>query len=85
LDLSARNLKTNTAEALLAFGASDGSVGLVKIIQRLQSSTGSPGLISEYTIEAVFDDQVQNIFQADKRGITALAWVECPGRSVSMF
>ncbi|OJA09194.1 hypothetical protein AZE42_00702 [Rhizopogon vesiculosus] len=59
-------------ESLLAFSTAKGNVGLVKIVQTLQSNS-NVGLVQEYTTSAVFDVQGP-ICEADKRGVTALTW-----------
>lgn len=66
-------------ESLLAFSTDNGNVGLVKVTQNLQS-TSNVGFVPEYTTSAVFDVQGP-ICEADKRGVTALTWVQPPGRN----
>lgn len=66
-------------ESLLAFSTDNGNIGLVKVTQNLQS-TPNGGFVPEYTISAVFDVQ-DPICEADKRSVTALTWVQPPGRN----
>ncbi|OAX44098.1 hypothetical protein K503DRAFT_706991 [Rhizopogon vinicolor AM-OR11-026] len=66
-------------ESLLAFSTAKGNVGLVKVVQTLQSNS-NVGLVQEYTTSAVFDVQGP-ICEADKRGVTALTWVQPPRRN----
>jgi hypothetical protein len=67
-------------ESLLAFSTDDGNVGMVKVIQNLQSSS-NVGFVPEYTTSVVFDVQTP-ICEADKRSVTALTWVQPPGKNV---
>lgn len=66
-------------ESLLAFSTDNGIVGLVKVTQKLQSNSNA-GFVSEYTTCVVFDVQGP-ICEADKRGVTALTWVQPPRRN----
>ncbi|KAG2040160.1 putative zinc-finger of transcription factor IIIC complex-domain-containing protein [Suillus americanus] len=66
-------------ESLLAFSTDNGNVGLVKVTQNLQS-TSTIGFVPEYMTSAVFDIQGP-ICEADKRSVTALTWVQPPGRN----
>lgn len=66
-------------ESLLAFSTDNGNVGMVKVIQNLQSSS-NVGFVPEYTTSVVFDVQTP-ICEADKRSVTALTWVQPPGRN----
>ncbi|KAG2358841.1 transcription factor IIIC subunit delta N-term-domain-containing protein [Suillus spraguei] len=68
-------------ESLLAFSTDNGNIGLVKVTQNLQS-TPNGSFVPEYTISAVFDVQ-DPICEADKRSVTALTWVQPPGRNVT--
>lgn len=72
----------HSGEAHLAFGTSDGSIGLVKILQFLKVTSVST-FGPDYTLDILYELQAQKTFEADKRGITALTWIEIPGRSVS--
>jgi general transcription factor 3C protein 4 len=74
------NLHCGAGESLLAFSAANGKVGLVKVTQTPQSSLNI-GLVQEYTTSVIFDVQ-EPVCEADKRGVTALTWVQPPRRNV---
>jgi hypothetical protein len=59
----------------VAYGASDGSIGLLKIIQSLELTESISAFGPEYTINTQLEDQSQKAFNPDTRGITALAWI----------
>ena len=71
-------------QTYLAHGSSDGSIGLVKIVQKLRPLPTSSILGEELTGETVFETLQLRPFEPDNRGITALTWVEPPARSVSV-
>jgi general transcription factor 3C protein 4 len=77
------NITFTPGHAFLAHGSSDGSIGLVKIIQRLKSLEPTSTFGEEYSAEMVFEVQEYRPFEPDNRGITALVWVEPLFRSVS--
>ncbi|KAF7371057.1 hypothetical protein MSAN_00740000 [Mycena sanguinolenta] len=74
-------LKAGESEIVLAFGAADGSVGSLKIIQTLSSTPSSSGFFLDYTIETRVDKS-DPIFQPNNAGITALAWISVLGNRV---
>jgi general transcription factor 3C polypeptide 4 len=70
-------------EAYVAYGVSDGAIGLVKVTHALIPVPSAFG--AEYTLDTRFEDQNDTEpCAADKRGITALVWVDVPGRNVSI-
>ncbi|KAJ7498004.1 transcription factor IIIC subunit delta N-term-domain-containing protein [Mycena galericulata] len=71
-----------SSEISLAYGAADGSVGLVKITQFLSSSS-SAGLFShDYTIQTRVVICDPAVFQPNGTGITALSWILPNGNMV---
>lgn len=73
-----------TGEGYLAYGVSDGSVGLVKITQVLQENTASFSFSTRYDIQVELEHGSSLVYGPEsKSGITALRWIHVPGRSVS--
>lgn len=70
-------------QAYLAFGSSDGGVGLIKIIQSAHPKSFASSFEPEYSIQTLFEIQDNHLYEADKCGITALEWLNIPGRGVS--
>jgi general transcription factor 3C protein 4 len=71
----------HVGEITLAFGAADGSVGSVKIIQTLSSAPSSSGFCLDYTIETRVEKSDSTIFPPHNTGMTALSWI-FPGENV---
>ncbi|KAJ7308537.1 transcription factor IIIC subunit delta N-term-domain-containing protein [Mycena albidolilacea] len=67
--------KAGESEITLAFGAADGSVGSVKIIQTLSSAPSSSGFCLDYTVETRVEKSDSTIFPQHNTGITALSWI----------
>jgi hypothetical protein len=63
----------------LAYAASDGFVGLVKITQSLCSAPSSSGFSLDYTIQTRVEKLDIGVFQPDNTGINALSWVSANG------
>ncbi|PPQ88838.1 hypothetical protein CVT25_010267, partial [Psilocybe cyanescens] len=75
-------IKPGHCEGYLAYGVSDGSVGLVKITQILQENTASLPFSTQYDIQVTLEHGSSLIYGPEsKSGITALRWVHAPGRS----
>ncbi|KAH9476063.1 Putative transcription factor tau subunit sfc9 [Psilocybe cubensis] len=69
-------------EGYLAYGISDGSVGLVKISQILQENTTTFSFSKSYDIQVKLEHESSLIYGPESRtGITALHWIHVPGRS----
>ena len=73
---------TNEGEGTLAYGASDGSVGLIKVSQRLKQSDVL-AFTPQFDIEVAMESTPRLVYQADGNACTMLTWVPIPGRSVS--
>lgn len=67
-------------EAYLACAKADGTVSIIKVSQKLCPVPSSFG--TEFAVERTFEVQECCAFAADKRVITALRWVDIPGRSL---
>ncbi|KAJ6568281.1 transcription factor IIIC subunit delta N-term-domain-containing protein [Mycena vulgaris] len=66
----------------LAYGTSDGLVGLTSITQSLHSAPSASGFSLDYTIQTRVEKFGPAIFQSDNTGITALSWASPPGTMV---
>jgi general transcription factor 3C protein 4 len=71
----------NEDEGTLAYGASDGSVGLIKISQRLKQSNARSST-PQYDIEVAMEISPRLVYEADGKAGVALKWVPIAGRSV---
>jgi hypothetical protein len=69
-------------QASVAFTVSDGAVGLVEVVQSLQTHGDVSDFGMNYTLECSFDIAPKVLFEADKRATSGMAWVNPPGRSV---
>ncbi|KAF8166560.1 transcription factor IIIC subunit delta N-term-domain-containing protein [Mycena galopus ATCC 62051] len=74
--------KAGESQIMLAFGAADGTVGSVKIIQTLSSAPSSSGFFSDYIIETRIDKSDLIIFPPNNSGMTALSWILPLGNNV---
>lgn len=68
-----------SGEATLAYGTSDGSIGVVRVNQSLES-TSDASFGMGLRIRPIFEAETEEFCKADTRGITALTWVNtCHG------
>ncbi|KAJ6485661.1 hypothetical protein C8R45DRAFT_930763 [Mycena sanguinolenta] len=74
-------LKAGESEIVLAFGAADGSVGSLRIIQTLSSAPSSSGFFLDYIIETRVEKS-GSIFQPNNAGVTALACIFVLGNRI---
>ncbi|KAJ6485623.1 transcription factor IIIC subunit delta N-term-domain-containing protein [Mycena sanguinolenta] len=74
-------LKAGESEIVLAFGAADGSVGSLRIIQTLSSAPSSSGFFLDYIIETRVEKS-GSIFQPNNAGVTVLACISVLGNRV---
>ncbi|KAL1747153.1 transcription factor IIIC subunit delta N-term-domain-containing protein, partial [Schizophyllum fasciatum] len=70
-------------EAQIAFALSDGSIGLLKVTQRLESTGAEEPFAYNHRLVTETDADPQTAFRADGRRTTALAWVTFDQRSVT--
>ncbi|KAJ6616962.1 transcription factor IIIC subunit delta N-term-domain-containing protein [Mycena sp. CBHHK59/15] len=70
--------KCDACEIFLAYGAADGSVGLVKVVQVLRSTSPPSAFCPEYDLAARFEKFDKSVFESDNSGITALSWILPP-------
>ncbi len=71
-------------ESILAYGTADGSIGAVKLTQRL-SWPASPSELfksSKYEINLIAEQLSFRIHEPDHSGITALEWIGTSDRDV---
>lgn len=70
---------------MLAYGMADGAVGLLRVVQTLETPLVIAGFVPEYdeNLHVSVDPPRELAFIADKRAITALQWISVPGRNVS--
>jgi len=68
-------------EGTLAYGASDGSVGLIKVSQKLKQSDVR-SFTPQFDIEESMERTPRLIYQADGNAGIVFNWVPIPGRSV---
>jgi len=71
----------NEDDGTFAYGASDGSVGLITISQRLKQSDVRY-FTPQFGIEEEMESTSRLIYQADGSAGIVLKWVPIPGRSV---
>jgi len=72
-------------EGYLAYGTSHGSVGLVKITQKLEEKVEF-SFSPQYTVQTTYDIASSLIYGSERKsGITAMRWIQIPGRSVSFY
>jgi hypothetical protein len=67
------------AQAYVAFAIDSGSIGLVKVLQRLQTQTHA----TDYPLEVSIEVCSPQILEAEKQRVTMLTWVNPPDHSVS--
>ena len=81
--LTIKILSQFPGEGYLAYGTSDGSVGLVKISQTLLEEDGF-SFVPEYKVKVdLVHDRSQMVYESQNlAGITALRWVKIAGRNV---
>jgi hypothetical protein len=72
----------NEGEGILAYGASDGSVGLITVSQRLKQSD-LRSFTPKYDIEVTIERDPRLVYQADGNAVSFFKWVPVHGRSVS--
>ena len=72
-------LTSHLGESYLGYATSSGSVCVIKVTQSIREGQSSPDTELQMTI----DQNPRILFQPDKRGVTALSWVEIPGKGVS--
>ncbi|KAJ3511250.1 hypothetical protein NLJ89_g4210 [Agrocybe chaxingu] len=69
-------------EGQLAYGTSDGTVGLVKITQKLRLVDDRFSFVPRYTIETTFEQEDELVYGPQgNKGMTSMRWVLVPGRS----
>jgi len=72
---------------MLAYAMADGGVGLLRVAQMLEAPPAITGFVAEYDRDENLHVSVEPLrelaFSPDKRAITALQWINVPGRNVS--
>lgn len=67
----------------LAFGTSEGAIGLARLNQKLITEEPSSGFIQKPSIILSVEKIDEPVLGQDKAGITALQWIHTAGGSVS--
>ncbi len=71
-------------EGNLAYAASDGSIGLIKIGQKIEQRNIS-SFTPRYDIEVDVEHVSHLVYESENNvGVTSLTWVRIPGRSVRL-
>lgn len=67
---------SNSTSSYVAYGAADGSVGLLRVEEKLVVGE-SPGFsfVPEYQVELTITKSGEEVASADKAGLTALEWI----------
>jgi hypothetical protein len=69
-------------KAYLAYGISDGSVGLVVVTQTLRPIPNESAFGEDYNVELLHEPHSHRPSDSDGRSITALSWIELSTHNV---
>ena len=69
----------------LAYGTSDGGVGLIVVTQSLRSIPTNSGFGENYNVDVLHELHSHQPSDSDGRGISALSWIEMPTKNVHCF
>ena len=72
-------LTSHPGESYLGYATSSGSVCVIKVTQSIREGQSR----SDTELQMTVDQNPRILFQLDKKGVTALSWVEIPGKGVS--
>ncbi|KAI6010951.1 putative zinc-finger of transcription factor IIIC complex-domain-containing protein [Pisolithus orientalis] len=74
-----------TGTTILAYAMSDGGIGLLQVSQTLEAAVPLDAFVDDYNVERHVRVDVEQLREfavpPDKRGITAMKWVDVPGRN----
>ncbi|KAI6139709.1 transcription factor IIIC subunit delta N-term-domain-containing protein [Pisolithus tinctorius] len=75
----------NKCTTILAYAMSDGGIGLLQVSQTLEAAVPLDAFVDDYNVKRHVRVDVEQLREfavpPDKRGITALKWVDVPGRN----
>lgn len=70
----------------LAFGVADGSVGLLKLQEKLYSPNNPEfSFTPDYQVDLSITNNEEQVQSADKAGLTGLEWISIPSGGVRLF
>ncbi|KAF8074711.1 transcription factor IIIC subunit delta N-term-domain-containing protein [Lyophyllum atratum] len=69
-------------EARIACGTSDGVINLLTLTQSLTSVPSTTGFGPAFNVKRGIQVCIQQVFESDKRCLTALTWILCKGTSI---